>query len=108
LRVLGQGRPTVISDLEHLADIDEDAVVRADVTDEEGAVTRALLSLAARPEARARLARAATAFVTREHSAERCLADYENAMARAAAQPDPAPRPWPTHWLPQGDGKISA
>jgi glycosyltransferase involved in cell wall biosynthesis len=108
LRVLAQGRPTVISDLEHLADVPSDAVVRADVTDEEGAVTRALLGLAPRAEARARLGRAAAAFVAREHSAERCLADYESAIARAASRPDPAPRPWPAHWLPQGDGKMSA
>lgn len=108
LRVLAQGRPTVVSDLEHLAEIPDDAVVRADVSDEEGAVTRALLSLAARPEARVRLGRAAAAFAAREHSAERCLADYEDAIARAAARPEPAPRPWPAHWLSQGDGKMSA
>jgi glycosyltransferase involved in cell wall biosynthesis len=108
LRVLAQGRPTVISDLEHLAEIPDEAVGRADVSDEEGAVTRALLGLAARPEARARLGRAAAAFVAREHSAERCVADYEIAIARAAARPDPAPRPWPAHWLTQGDGKMTA
>jgi glycosyltransferase involved in cell wall biosynthesis len=108
LRVLAQGRPTVISDLEHLAEIPDDAVGRADVSDEEGAVTRALLGLAARPEARVRLGRGAAAFAAREHSAERCLSDYEIAIARAAARPDPAPRPWPAHWLSQGDGKMSA
>jgi len=47
LRLLGQGRPVILSDLEHLADIPGDAVMRSDPTDEEGAVTRALLALAA-------------------------------------------------------------
>jgi glycosyltransferase involved in cell wall biosynthesis len=98
LRLLAQGRPTVITDLEHLADIPEGAVVRADPTDEEGEVTRAILRLHDTPAARARLGRAAAAFVRREHSADRCRDGYEAAMARAAAHADPPPRPWPAHW----------
>lgn len=83
LRALAQGRPTVISDLEHLSDIPDDAVVRADVADEEGAVTRALLRLAARPEARTRLGRAAAAFVRSQHAPERSASAYEAALALA-------------------------
>jgi glycosyltransferase involved in cell wall biosynthesis len=83
LRVLAQGRPTVISDLEHLADLPEAAVVRADVADEEGEVTRAILRLAERPAERARLGTAAAAFVRREHSRERCREAYEQALERA-------------------------
>jgi glycosyltransferase involved in cell wall biosynthesis len=98
LRLLAQGRPTVISDLEHLADIPDGAVVRADPTDEEGEVTRAILRLQGRTEARARLGRAARAFVQREHAGARCREGYEAAMARAAAKPDPSLRPWPAHW----------
>jgi glycosyltransferase involved in cell wall biosynthesis len=98
LRVLAQGRPTVVSDLEHLADIPDGAVVRADPTDEEGEVTRAILRLHDKPEARARLGRAAAEFVRREHSPARCRDAYEAAIARAAAMPDPPPRPWPGHW----------
>lgn len=98
LRVLAQGRPTVISDLEHLADIPHAAVVRADPTDEEGELTRAILRLHDKPEARARLGRAAAEFVRREHSPERCRDAYEAAIARASALPDPAPRRWPAHW----------
>ena len=52
LRVLAQGRPTIVSDLEHLSDLPHDAVVRADVADEEGEVTRALLRLAESPALR--------------------------------------------------------
>jgi glycosyltransferase involved in cell wall biosynthesis len=100
LRVLAQGRATVISDLEHQADIPAEAVVRADLTDEEGEVTRAILRLAPRPAARARIGDAARAFVSREHSPERCREAYEAAIERAHALPDPAPRAWPAHWLP--------
>jgi glycosyltransferase involved in cell wall biosynthesis len=98
LRLLGQGRPVILSDLEHLADIPGDAVMRADPTDEEGAVTRALLALAARPEARARLAERARAFVRTEHAPARCRADYDMALALAVGRPDPPRRPWPSHW----------
>jgi len=98
LRLLAQGRPAVITDLEHQADIPDDAVVRADPSDEEGDVTRAILRLHDRPSARARLGRAAAAFAHREHSAARCLQGYEHALAHAASRPDPPPRPWPPHW----------
>jgi glycosyltransferase involved in cell wall biosynthesis len=83
LRVLAQGRPTVISDLEHLDDVPAGAVVRADLADEEGDVTRALLRLASRPEDRARLGARAREFVVREHSPERCRQGYEDAIAAA-------------------------
>jgi len=89
LRLLAQGRPTVMADLEHLAEVPADAVVRADVTDEEGEVMRAILRLVERPEERVRLGRAAAAFVAREHSPERCLADYESAIDKASRLPDP-------------------
>ena len=98
LRVLAQGRPTVVSDLEHQADIPADAVIRADPTDEEGAVTRAILRLHEKPEPRARLGRAAREFARREHSPARCRDAYEAAIARAAVMPDPPRRPWPAHW----------
>jgi glycosyltransferase involved in cell wall biosynthesis len=100
LRVLAQGRPTVISDLEHLADVPASAVVRADVADEEGEVTRAILRLAARPDHRAALGVAARSFVEREHSPARCREGYEAALQQACGRPDPKRRPWPPHWLP--------
>jgi len=98
LRLLAQGRPVIVSDLEHLADIPDDAVMRVDVRDEEGAVTRALLSLAVRPEARARRGLRAREFARTEHAPSRCRADYEAAIARAAALPEPPRRAWPPHW----------
>jgi glycosyltransferase involved in cell wall biosynthesis len=98
LRVLAQGRPTVISDLEHLADVPQGVVLRADVRDEEGEVTRGLVRLATRPALRAQLGAAAAAFIRREHAPALCRAAYEAALERAAALPDPPPRPWPAHW----------
>jgi hypothetical protein len=105
LRLLAQGRPTVISDLEHLADIPADAVVRADVTDEEGAVTRAILRLGASPRDRLRLSAAARRFAVREHSPARMRDAYLAAIDRAFGQPPPEPRPgWPAHWLTKAGG----
>ena len=85
LRVLAQGRPTVMSDLEHWDEVPADAVVRAGVTDEEGALTRAILRLAERPEERRRLGERAAAFAREAHSREACRASYEAAMALAMA-----------------------
>jgi glycosyltransferase involved in cell wall biosynthesis len=98
LRVLAQGRPAVISDLEHLAEIPAAAVVRADVTDEEGELTRAILRLASSTHERDRLSRAAADYVRREHSPERGAESYEEAIAAAAAAPAPPRRAWPEHW----------
>lgn len=98
LRVLAQGRPTIMADLEHLTDVPADAVVRADVTDEEGAVTRGILTLAASPAQRQRLGAAARAFVARAHAPSLTAAAYFDAIERATARPDPAARAWPKHW----------
>lgn len=99
LRVLAQGRPAIISDLIHWDEIPDSAALRVDLTDEEGALTRALLRLAASPEARDRLSRSAAAFVQAEHSPARCLEAYEEAIETTRRLPDPPPRAWPGHWL---------
>jgi glycosyltransferase involved in cell wall biosynthesis len=99
LRLLAQGRPTVVSDLEHLADLPDEAVWRTDPTDEEGAVTRAILRLAGAPSLRSRLQAAARRFAAREHSPARMREGYRIAIARAVEQAPPPPRPgWPEHW----------
>jgi glycosyltransferase involved in cell wall biosynthesis len=98
LRVLGQGRPAIVSDLENLADLPDGAVVRADVTDEEGEVTRALLRLLESPALRARVGERARAHVATAHSPARCLETYAAALERTARTPLPPRRPWPAHW----------
>ncbi len=99
LRVLAQGRPTILSDLEHLRDIPSQAVYRTDVADEEGEVFRAIMRLAANPAQRERLCAASRAFVADAHSPARCAADYEVALeatrrARTPVLPSPPPH-WP-------------
>ena len=85
LRVLAQGRPTVLSDLEHLSEIPEDAVVRASVDDEEGEVLRAVLRLAEDRSRRERLAARAAEFVRHAHAPARCAEDYSAAVESALA-----------------------
>jgi glycosyltransferase involved in cell wall biosynthesis len=97
LRVLAQGRPVVMSDHEHLADVPADAVARADLLDEEGDVARAILRLAEKPDARRALGAAAADFVRREHSPQRMRAAYEDALERARTLEPPTHGPWPAH-----------
>jgi glycosyltransferase involved in cell wall biosynthesis len=67
LRVLRRGRPTIVSDCGWFAELPNDAIVPIpaglDEADEVDRLTAALRSLAADPERRRRLARAARAFV---------------------------------------------
>ncbi len=101
LRVLAQGRATIAPDLRNLDEIPKDAVLRVDVRDEEGETLRAILRLAARPDERERLGRAAAAFVTREHSPERCRLSYQAALDLARRSPARPHPDWPAHWKPR-------
>lgn len=98
LRVLAQGRPTIVSDLRHQAELPEDAVWRVDPAREEEGLEAAILELAGDPAARARLGAAAAAHVRRAHARERVLAGWEDALEAARRRPDPLPRAWPPHW----------
>jgi glycosyltransferase involved in cell wall biosynthesis len=98
LRVLAQGRPTVISDLAHQEEFPDDAVVRTDVADEEAGVTRAIEHLAADPAARHSLGERARAYMAREYAPDRTRATWEDLLERARRHPEPPPRDWPAHW----------
>jgi glycosyltransferase involved in cell wall biosynthesis len=99
LRVLAQGRPAIVPDLENAAELPEDAVVRADLTDEEGAVARAIVRLAGDARLRERLSAAARRFVAHAHTRARMGEAYEEAIAAAARRPAPdVPAGWPPHW----------
>jgi glycosyltransferase involved in cell wall biosynthesis len=98
LRVLAQGRATIVSDLAHQADLPEDAVVRLDVTDEEGGLVRAILRLAGDPAARARLGAAAASHVRRAHAPARVRPAWDGALEKARRLPEPKARSWPAHW----------
>jgi glycosyltransferase involved in cell wall biosynthesis len=108
LRVLAQGRATIVSDLEHQADLPEDAVVRVDLEDEANGTSRAILSLAGDPEARRRLGAAAAAHVRRAHAPSRVRDAWESALERVRRLPDPAPRDWPAHWPRPGTPQLEA
>jgi glycosyltransferase involved in cell wall biosynthesis len=98
LRVLAQGRATVISDLAHQAEIPSDAVVRADVTDEETQVTEAVLRLAGDPAERGALGERAAAYVRRAHSLEKTRLAWEEVLERTRRRAPPRTGDWPAHW----------
>jgi glycosyltransferase involved in cell wall biosynthesis len=98
LRVLAQGRATIVSDLAHQADLPEDVVVRVDVTDEEGGLAGAILGLAGDSQARARLGAAAAEHVRRAHAPSRVLEAWDTALEWARGLPAPRPGSWPAHW----------
>lgn len=98
LRVLAQGRPTVISDLAHQNELPDDVVVRVDVADEEEGVTRAVLRLAAEPQTRRSLGERAREHIARAFAPERTRKAWEDLLERARRRPDPPPRDWPAHW----------
>ncbi len=98
LRVLAQGRPTVIADLAHQDELPDDTVVRIDVADEEDDVTRALRRLAADPAARRALGKRAAEYVGREHAPERIRGAWDKVLERARRRPAPPARAWPDHW----------
>jgi glycosyltransferase involved in cell wall biosynthesis len=101
LRVLAQDRATIVSDLEHQAELPDDVVVRADVADEAGELTRAILRLASDPGARTRLGTAAGTYVRHAHAPSRVREAWEDALAQVRRLPNPRPREWPAHW-PRG------
>jgi len=98
LRVLAQGRPTIVSDLEHLADLPAGTVRRIGLGDEEDARLQALLDLAGDPPARARLGRAAAEHARSVHGPDRVRGAWERVLARVPSLPHPPERPWPAHW----------
>jgi len=98
VRVLAQGRPVILSDLAHQAEIPGEAVMRADIADEEDEVTRAISTLAADTQRRLELGRQAAAYIRREHAPERVRQTWEEALDRVRGRPHPPPRSWPAHW----------
>jgi glycosyltransferase involved in cell wall biosynthesis len=98
LRVLAQGRATLVSDLEHQGELPRDAVVRVDVKDEGPGLTRAIVRLAGDPGARARLGAAAAAHVREVHAPSRVRDAWEATLEGARRSPAPPARDWPAHW----------
>lgn len=101
LRVLAQGRATLVSDLAHQADLPKDAVRRIDLAAEDEELPKAILELAEAPNERRRLGAAAAAHVRHAHGPQLVRSAWESALAIARARPDPPARDWPAHWLRQ-------
>lgn len=105
IRALGAGRPTITTDLAHMADVpaldprtwsDNDpaaspVTVSIDIIDEDHSLRLAMRRLATDAELRARLGRAAAAYWEREHSMHRMLDDYLRVLDRAMKAPIPTP-----------------
>ena len=129
LRALAAGRPTVIMDLEHLADVpsldprtwtlniggnrdsgsgkQEAATIALDVMDEDHSLRLAMRRLASDAELRATLGAAGRAYWQREHAPERMIEDYRVVLAAAAASPIPHPA-LPRHLVNDGDELLKA
>lgn len=82
LRVLAQGRPTIVSDLAQQGDLPDDAVLRLDLAEEAEALGRALRAMADDPDLRRRLGRAAAAHVARAHGPQAVAAAWDEALER--------------------------
>ena len=87
LRVLAQGRPAIVPDLDNLDEVPAEAVVKIDVADEEGELTRAILRLGAAPALRERLAARAAQFAREAHAPALCLDSYEAALRETVRAP---------------------
>jgi len=128
LQALAAGRPTIIIDHAHLADVptldprtwrrhapapesieaDAEAVaVAVDILDEEHSLRLAIEMLATSERLRARVGGAARRYWEREHTLERMTDDYQRAMARAAAFPAPAVT-LPAHLRPDALSRARA
>ncbi|HEX5216361.1 MAG TPA: glycosyltransferase family 4 protein [Vicinamibacterales bacterium] len=105
LRALSAGRATVITDLEHLADVPAldprswrplpgatsrpPIAVAIDILDEDHSLRRAMVRLATDASLRRALGAAGREYWEATHTVERMVADYERVLARAAATPAP-------------------
>jgi glycosyltransferase involved in cell wall biosynthesis len=129
LRALAAGKPTVITDLVHLADVisldprtwrardngprttdhgsrpADPVCIAIDIVDEDHSLRLAIRRLAADADLRARLGCAAREYWRREHSVDGMADDYERIMREAAARPAPVVEV-PAHMRDPGDRRL--
>ena len=98
LQCLAAQRPTVITDLAHLADIPSSIALRVDLLDEEAALGDAMRRLACDAALRSRLALAGYDFWLENHTIERMAHDYRRIIDAAVARPAPQPSALPRHF----------
>lgn len=112
IRLLGLGRPTIVTDAGWFSEIPDDACLKVrDDAWEASTLEAFLLALARQPELRAAIGRNAARWIASEHSIERSLAAYETAFAEAATAPatirPPVP-PLAPHAPHQLDARLAA
>ncbi len=112
IRLLGLGRPTIVTDAGWFSEIPDDACLKVREDAWEAPVLRDfLLALAQRPALRAAVGGNAARWIASEHSIARSLAAYEAAFAEAAATPAavraPAP-PLASHGREDLDARLAA
>jgi glycosyltransferase involved in cell wall biosynthesis len=121
VRALAAGRPTITTDLEHMADVPSldprtwatpqasttapPVTVSIDILDEDHSLRLALRRLAADADLRRRLGRAAAAYWEQHHSIEGTVDDYRRTIARALAAPAPAVD-LPAHLRADGSARL--
>jgi len=112
LQCLSAGRPTVLSDLAHLADVPtidprsrrasrtgiDPVAIAIDLVDEEGALLAAMRTLAGDRRFRETLGRAGRAYWSANHTIDAMADDYRRVIALAAAQPSPVVADLPAHF----------
>ncbi len=122
LRCLAAGKPTVIVDLAHLANVPTldprtwqpnagsassaaPCAVAIDILDEDHSLRLAMRRLGTDPLLRATLGRTAVSYWQREHSVDRMVADYRNLIEDAVRRPVPRVS-LPPHLLDEGRGTL--
>lgn len=98
LRCLAAGRPTVISNLAHLAEVPDEVALRIDVLDERRQLTTAMHRLASDRRVRDGLADRGREYFRAHHSMDVMVADYHRVLTSAAARQPPEVVALPAHF----------
>jgi glycosyltransferase involved in cell wall biosynthesis len=120
LRCLAAGRPTVVTDLAHLADLptiepcnwrctppsSAPVAVRIDLLDEASQLERAMRRLAEDSRLRSDLSAAGEAWRSANHTTEIMAGDYRRILKDAAARGRPAPADLPAHLTRDHTGGV--
>lgn len=102
LRLLGDGKCTLVSAYRQFLEIPAEAVVRVPLgADEESTLARELIALSRDPERRRRIGAAARAFVAAEHSMQAAADGFRAALEAIAAAPAAASPPGPLWRCPR-------
>jgi glycosyltransferase involved in cell wall biosynthesis len=99
LRCLAAGRPTVITDLAHLADTPPDVALRVDLADEAGTLQEAMRRLADDRKLRRQLELKGQAHWAAHHTLEAMAEDYRRVLTLAVSRAAPQPEDLPSHFL---------